>query len=238
MRKSSSIFKLITSKTSRLKTPQDALDYITDKQKTSDALTVAKFLQKKHLEKSWNAHLGTTKEKDRTFIHAIISPGGEVTKKKVLKLANDLMNLYSNFPTVATVHTDKPNHLHIHLLINPKDISTNKKWQQSRSAFYDILKAVNDKLTANGFEKLAHHLSDTDNEDITSSQTARRDVDSIEHKDKLFYYPRLCNTAIVAMHHQSLPVNYQEPEMKKQSESTNSKRFTNGVTNATIIRPK
>lgn len=139
MSKLTSIFKMIGAQSSRLKTIDAAIQYIFNRQKSSPTLWAEQYLDIDNPLESWNAHPMHNTDKERKFLHAILCPYGKHTpnQKDMKEIVEGLFKVFDGHPLFTAIHTDHPQSPHIHILIHPRNISTNKVWQQSPQKLKD-----------------------------------------------------------------------------------------------------
>ena len=154
----STIFKMIGSQSSRLKTANEAIDYIFNPSKTDKELCDGRCLLASHPHESWQAHPFNQTPHARLFIHAILSPirkfENDVTEfdeAAFVGLAEDLRNCIDSYPTLTAIHTKHKGRPHIHLLIHPTNMKTGKKWQQSKNDLKILKETINKLLVKRGF---------------------------------------------------------------------------------------
>lgn len=152
MSKLTSIFKMIGAQSSRLKTVDAAIQYIFNQKKSSPSLWSEQYLDIDSPLESWNAHPMHNTDKERKFLHAILCPYGDYipTQKDMREIVNGLFTVFDGHPLLTAIHTDHPQSPHIHVLIHPRNISTNKVWQQSPQKLKDQKVLITDILESMG----------------------------------------------------------------------------------------
>lgn len=149
MAKLTSIFKMIGAQSARLKTPNEAIDYIFNKKKTSLDLCSDQYLDLNNPLESWSVHPMHDTEKERLFLHAMLCPYGDriPSTNELKEIVKGLMDIFDGYPMFSAIHTDHPSSPHIHILIHPRNIFTDKVWQQSPSDLKHQKKAISSILT-------------------------------------------------------------------------------------------
>lgn len=163
----STIFKMIGSQSSRLKTANEAIDYIFSPSKTDKELCDGRCLLASHPHESWQAHPFNQTPHARLFIHAILSPirkfENDVTEfdeTAFIRLAEDLRNCIDSYPTLTAIHTKHKGRPHIHLLIHPTNMKTGKKWQQSKNDLKILKETINKLLVKRGFVPILFYTTE------------------------------------------------------------------------------
>lgn len=135
MAKLTSIFKMIGAQSARLKTPNEAIEYIFNKKKTAPDLCSDQYLDLNDPLGSWSVHPMHNTEKERLFLHALLCPYGDhiPSTNELKEIVKGLMEVFDGYPIFSAIHTDHPSSPHIHVLIHPRNILTDKVWQQSPS---------------------------------------------------------------------------------------------------------
>lgn len=133
MAKLTSIFKMIGAQSARLKTPNEAIEYIFNKKKTAPDLCSDQYLNLNDPLGSWSVHPMHNTEKERLFLHALLCPYGDhiPSTNELKEIVKGLMKVFDEYPIFSAIHTDHPSSPHIHVLIHPRNILTDKVWQQS-----------------------------------------------------------------------------------------------------------
>ncbi|MCB6805930.1 hypothetical protein NE466_08845 [Veillonella parvula] len=149
MAKLTSIFKMIGAQSARLKTPNEAIDYIFNKKKTSSDLCSEQYLDLDTPLEAWSVHPMHKTEKERLFLHAMLCPYGDriPSTNELKEIVKGLMEVFDGYPMFSAIHTDHPSSPHIHILIHPRNIFTDKVWQQSPSDLRHQKKAISSILT-------------------------------------------------------------------------------------------
>lgn len=162
----STIFKMIGSQSSRLKTANEAIDYIFSPSKTDKELCDGRCLLASHPHESWQAHPFNQTPHARLFIHAILSPirkiENDVTEfdeEAFVGLAEDLRNCIDSYPTLTAIHTKHKGRPHIHLLIHPTNMKTGKKWQQSKNDLKILKETIDKLLVKRGFAPILFYTT-------------------------------------------------------------------------------
>lgn len=149
MAKLTSIFKMIGAQSARLKTPNEAIDYIFNKKKTSSDLCSEQYLDLDTPLEAWSVHPMHNTEKERLFLHAMLCPYGDriPSTNELKEIVKGLMEVFDGYPIFSAIHTDHPASPHIHVLIHPRNIFTDKVWQQSPSDLRHQKEAISSILT-------------------------------------------------------------------------------------------
>lgn len=149
MAKLTSIFKMIGAQSARLKTPNEAIDYIFNKKKTSSDLCSEQYLDLETPLEAWSVHPMHKTEKERLFLHAMLCPYGDriPSTNELKEIVKGLMEVFYGYPIFTAIHTDHPSSPHIHFLIHPRNIFTDKVWQQSPSDLRHQKEVISSILT-------------------------------------------------------------------------------------------
>lgn len=171
MAKLTSIFKMIGAQSARLNTPNKAIDYIFNKKKTSPNLCSDQYLDLNDPFGAWSVHPMHNTEKERLFLHAMLCPYGDriPSTNELKKIVKGLMEIFDGYPMFSAIHTDHPSSPHIHLLIHPRNIITEKVWQQSPGDLRRQKKAISSILTNLGLYGTLSQDQDISNQDDTKS---------------------------------------------------------------------
>ena len=159
MAKLTSIFKMIGAQSARLKTPNKAIDYIFNKKKTSPNLCSDQYLDLNDPLRAWSVHPMHNTEKERLFLHAMLCPYGDhiPSTNELKKIVTSLMEVFDEYPIFSAIHTDHPASPHIHILIHPRNILTDKVWQQSPSDLKYQKEVISSILTNIGLSGILPH---------------------------------------------------------------------------------
>ena len=129
------IVKFINSKSKRgLKSLQQALDYIDDKNKTMENRRlvggIAKnsndaFIRMNVVKNLWHKNTG------RQYIHFVVSPKGKVPDENMLDVSKKVQGYFKDFGSFYGIHQNTENS-HVHFILN--SVGWNgKKYSQSKS---------------------------------------------------------------------------------------------------------
>lgn len=152
MAKLTSIFKMIGAQSSRLKTANDAIEYIFNSKKTTPDLCSEKYLDLDDPLASWSTHPMHKTEKERQFLHVLLCPYGEQIPSiaELKEIKKSVMEIFDEYPMFSSIHIDHASSPHIHLLIHPRNVFTDKVWQQSPSQLRRHKEAISNILTEFG----------------------------------------------------------------------------------------
>lgn len=178
MAKLTSIFKMIGAQSARLKTPNEAIDYIFNKKKTSSDLCSEQYLDLETPLEAWSVHPMHKTEKERLFLHAMLCPYGDriPSTNELKKIVKGLMEVFDGYPIFTAIHTDHPSSPHIHVLIHPRNIFTDKVWQQSPSDLRHQKEVISSILTNLGlYGTLPQNQGETTTKDDISFDLLEND---------------------------------------------------------------
>ena len=169
MAKLTSIFKMIGAQSARLKTPNEAIEYLFNQKKTAPDLCSDQYLDLNDPLGSWSVHPMHNTEKERLFLHAILCPYGDhiPSTNELKKIVTSLMEVFDGYPIFSAIHTDHPSSPHIHILIHPRNIWTNKVWQQSPSDLKYQKEVISSILTNFGLYGILPQNQCASNQDET-----------------------------------------------------------------------
>lgn len=169
MAKLTSIFKMIGAQSARLKTPNEAIEYIFNQKKTALDLCSDQYLDLNDPLGSWSVHPMHNTEKERLFLHAMLCPYGDhiPSTNELKKIVTSLMEVFDGYPIFSAIHTDHPSSPHIHVLIHPRNILTDKVWQQSPSDLKYQKEVISSILTNFGLYGILPQNQCASNQDET-----------------------------------------------------------------------
>ncbi len=140
------IVKFINSKSKRgLKSLQQALDYVDNKNKTMDNRRlvggIAKnsddaFIRMNVVKNLWHKNTG------RQYIHFVVSPKGKVSDEKMLGISKDVQDYFKGFGSFYGIHKNTSNS-HVHFILNSVGWD-GKKYSQSKSDMKKFKNFVSD----------------------------------------------------------------------------------------------
>lgn len=143
--------------------------------------------------KAWNqAYKKPLRRENRSYYHIIISWNTEkdnISPEECRKMTEELCSqtALQDYPYFGTVHTDTPNHLHIHLVVNNCSIQ-GKSYQSTRSSTRQLKQIANEICEREGF---IHSLTDIDKKASVFLTTAEAQLilkkDVTPWKDRLRY---------------------------------------------------
>lgn len=199
-KKKTSIVKIQSGASKRLPAVKDVLDYIMDSSKTSPDLTCTRYLSNTNPLDSWfSFDEDTEPRKDaRKYIHGIVSPipSDEVSEATYMLLAKELMLLIHDYPMIVTIHRDKPKHIHLHFLIHPFNVDTEKRWQQSKKDLREFKIQLNKILEKHGFHPINGYglNQEDDNSPIYETSIAIQKPSSVSSADSIENIPNQVQT--------------------------------------------
>lgn len=141
--------------------------YIKNPDKTAPEHYFGNFCDTEHVEqsfKAWNqAYKKPLHKEKRSYYHIIISWNTEkdkISPEECRKMTEELCSrtALKDYPYFGTVHTDTPNHLHVHLVVNNCSIQ-GKSYQSTRSSTRQLKQMANEICEEKGF---IHSLIDID----------------------------------------------------------------------------
>lgn len=124
---------MIGCQSSRLKTVDDAIQYIFNPKKGNPSLWDEQYLDINSPVAAWKTHPMHNTTMERKFIHALLCPyGNHIPSQSDMKIiVKKIFKVFSEYPLLTAIHTDHFKSPHIHMLIHPRNILTNKVWQQT-----------------------------------------------------------------------------------------------------------
>lgn len=159
MAKFSSIFKMIGCQSSRLKTVDDAIKYIFNKEKSDPSLWNEQYLDIDSPVAAWKTHPMHNTTMERKFIHALLCPyGNHIPSQSDMKIiVKELFKIFDEYPLLTAIHTDHFKSPHIHMLIQPRNILTNKVWQQTPQDLKEQKRSLTVILESLGLYGIGQH---------------------------------------------------------------------------------
>ena len=159
MAKFSSIFKMIGCQSSRLKTVDDAIQYIFNKEKSDPSLWNEQYLDIDSPVAAWKTHPMHNTTMERKFIHALLCPyGNHIPSQSDMKIiVKELFKIFDEYPLLTAIHTDHFKSPHIHMLIQPRNILTNKVWQQTPQDLKEQKRSLTVILESLGLYGIGQH---------------------------------------------------------------------------------
>lgn len=159
MAKFSSIFKMIGCQSSRLKTVDDAIKYIFNKEKSDPSLWNEQYLDIDSPVAAWKTHPMHNTTMERKFIHALLCPyGNHIPSQSDMKIiVKELFKIFDEYPILTAIHTDHFKSPHIHMLIQPRNILTNKVWQQTPQDLKEQKRSLTVILESLGLYGIGQH---------------------------------------------------------------------------------
>lgn len=159
---------MIGAQSSRLKTAPKAIDYIFNTTKTTSELCDSQYLDLEEPLDAWDSHPMHHTDKERQFIHAMLCPYGDKvpTIEELKALAKGVMNLFNEYPLFTAIHVDHPQSPHIHVLMHPRNVFTDKVWQQSPKDLVNQKKSLSKLLKELNLYGLTHNSADRIQEDM------------------------------------------------------------------------
>lgn len=147
MQKDFSIMKMISQQDSRIQEIESIIDYIGNSSRTTPELIRGQYISVKTPVDDWINWHKAIDPNGRIFKHGVISFGnGNIDPQRALAITQEILSTaYPEYPAYYAVHTNIPDRVHSHFLLNTSNIFTTKKWQQSPQELEEF-KDIIDKI--------------------------------------------------------------------------------------------
>lgn len=137
------ILKAINLKDSGERQFRRSADYVINPQKTEDGKwVIGNFLNPNDAVKGLKLieeHHNNSDLSGRLFKHLVFSFGSpDLSTVKAKEIMEAVMEYYKEYPYIGALHTDVPKRLHAHFILGMRNLSTGKKFSQSKSDLMDF----------------------------------------------------------------------------------------------------
>lgn len=151
MERAISILRLIGGRSKRLSSAPRAIRYILNKEKVGTWPVFCQYLSETDPEHSWLAQnsikANHNAEQARPYHHGVIIPAplgdASPTPETFKDIFATIAAFFSDYPLLAAVHRDRPDRLHMHYLIHPRNIETDKCYQLSSKGLNELKCTLN-----------------------------------------------------------------------------------------------
>lgn len=155
---SHAIAKFINYRTASVERARRLSSYIKQLTRTEPEYVLSQYISKANSEHSLRIVEGRWHPMgDRSFKQGVLSFGAtceELQPTKALGITKEILEYFADFPWLAAIHTNKPEHIHTHFLLSTTNVRTGRKYSQSPQELRQFREHYNEVASKNSLPLL------------------------------------------------------------------------------------